>query len=82
MIQFVDFVKKWEREARYILYGVMAAIVVWSMTVDTSHAHTWVEKYIPAFWALFALASCTVLVFFARWLSSAGIERQEDYYDD
>ena len=65
-----------------LLYGTMAVIVIWSMTVDTSHAHTWVEKYIPGFWAIFGLGSCTVLIFFARWFGSAGIEREEDYYDD
>jgi uncharacterized membrane protein YobD (UPF0266 family) len=73
MIQFIDFLKKRGREIRYLLYGTMAAIVVWSMTVDTSHAHTW---------ALFGLVSCTVLIFFARWLASAGVEREEDFYDD
>ena len=82
MIQFVDFLRARGREVRYILYGTMAAIVIWSMTVDTSHAHTWVEKYIPGFWAIFGLVSCTVLIFFARWFGSAGIERGEDYYDD
>jgi hypothetical protein len=50
--------------------------------VDTSHAHTWVEKHIPGFWSIFGLVSCTVLIFFGRWLASAGIEREEDYYDD
>ena len=82
MIQFIDYLKKWSREVRYLLYGIMAAIVIWSMTVDTSHAHTWVEKYIPGFWAIFGLVSCTVLIFFARWLASAGIEREEDYYGE
>ena len=82
MIQFIDFIKKRGREALYLLYGIMAAIVIWSLTVDTSHAHTWAEKYIPGFWSIFGLASCTVLIFFARWFRSAGIERQEDYYDD
>ena len=82
MIQFIDFIKNRGRKALYLLYGTMAAIVIWSLTVDTSHAHTWVEKYIPGFWSIFGLASCTVLIFFARWFRSAGIERQEDYYDD
>jgi hypothetical protein len=82
MIGFIDFLRERGREVRYILYGTMAVIVIWSMTVDTSHAHTWVEKYIPGFWAIFGLVSCTVLIFLARWFSSAGIEREEDYYDD
>ena len=82
MIQFIDYLREHQRGVRYCLYGIMAAVLIWSITVDTSHAHTWVEKHIPGFWSIFGLVSCTVLIFFARWLASAGIEREEDYYDD
>ncbi len=81
MIQFMQYLKEHERGARYVLYGVMIGAVVFSLTVDKSHAHTWVEKYIPGFWSIFALASCIVLIFFARWLAAAGVEKGEDYYD-
>ncbi len=82
MIRFIDFLKERQPTTRYLFYGVVIGIVVWSLTVDTSHAHTWVEKHIPGFWSIFGIGACIVLIFFARWLASAGIERQEDYYDD
>ncbi|MEN8190952.1 MAG: hypothetical protein ABFS19_13990, partial [Thermodesulfobacteriota bacterium] len=63
-------------------YIVIALVVVWSLTVDTSHAHTWAEKAIPGFWALFGIGSCALIIFVARLISRAGIMTREDYYDN
>lgn len=82
MIRLIDYLKQQQPTARYLFYGVIAGVLILSLVVDTSHAHTWMEKYIPGFWSIFAIASCIVLIFFARWLASAGIEREEGYYDD
>jgi hypothetical protein len=60
----------------------IAGVVIWSLTVDTHHAHTWVEKAIPAFWGLFGLCSCVIIIFFARWFGRSGIKVREDYYDN
>jgi len=65
-----------------VCYAVMAFIVFWSMSVDTSHAHTWAEKMIPGFWALFGLASCAVVIMVALWYGKSGIQTREDYYDN
>lgn len=81
MIQFIDYLKAHERGARYWFYGLMIAIVLGSLFVDTHHAHTWMEKYIPGFWSIFGILSSIILIFFARWLAGAGIERKEDFYD-
>ena len=82
MIPFIDYLKDRQRGLRYMFYGLIAGILIWSMTVDTSHAHTWLEQHIPGFWSIFALVSVIVLIFFARWLARAGVEQEEDYYDD
>lgn len=81
MIRFIDYLKARQRGLRYLFYGLISAIVIWSVTIDTSHAHTWLEKHIPGFWSIFALVSVIVLIFFARWLARAGVEQEEDYYD-
>jgi len=82
MIQLIDYLKERQKGVRYILFGIFAATFLWSITVDTSHAHTWVEKHIPGFWSLFGIVSCIVLIFIARWLAQAGIAREDGYYDN
>lgn len=63
-------------------YITIGLIVVWSLTVDTSHAHTWAEKVIPGFWALFGLGSCVLIIFVAGLIGKTGIMTREDYYDN
>ena len=82
MIRLIDYLKQQQPTARYLFYGTIAGVVIASLLVDTSHAHTWMEKYIPGFGSIFAIVSCIVMIFFARWLAAAGIEREEGYYDD
>ena len=81
MIRFIEYLKENNHVVRYVLYSLIVAIVIWSLSVDTSHAHTWVEKHIPGFWSIFGFVSTIVLIFIARWYGGAGISREENYYD-
>ncbi len=82
MIRFIEYLKENNHVVRYVLYSLIVAIVIWSLSVDTSHAHTWVEKHIPGFWSIFGFVSTIVLIFIARWYAGAGISREENYYDN
>lgn len=82
MTRLIEYLAKHPSIGRFALYLVTAFILVWSITVDTSHAHTWAEKFIPGFWSIFGLVSCVVLIFVSGWMAKAGLSREEDYYDD
>ena len=82
MIRVLDYLIENGRVVRFLLYGIAFGILIWSLTVDTSHAHTWAEKFIPGFWSLFGFISCVLLIFISGWLAKAGLSREEDYYDD
>ena len=82
MTQIIDFILEKRKVAAVFLVVLIFGIFLWSLSVDTSHAHTWAEKHIPGFWSLFGIASCIILIFVARWFSSAGISKGEDYYDN
>jgi hypothetical protein len=49
--------------------------------IDKAHAHTALE-HVPAFWAVFGLLGCLLLVVFAKTFGRLGISTREDYYDD
>ena len=82
MIRFIEFLVERPKGVSIVIALLAAAVLLWSITVDTSHAHTWAEMKIPGFWSLFGLVSCIILIFFAYWLSRAGISKEEDYYDN
>lgn len=83
IIELIDYLKERQRAVRIACGIAVAVMLIWTMVgVDNSHAHTWMEKHIPGFWALFTLGACLVLIFLARWLGKSGIMTREDYYDD
>ncbi len=82
IVQFIDFLRD---RLKLVMIGCCIAlvlIIVWSLTVDTSHAHSWAEKAIPGFWALFGLGSCGLIVLVARLVGRTGVMTREDYYDN
>lgn len=82
IVQLIEYLRNRRQGLTYFLFGGVAAIVVWSLTVDLHHAHTWAEKAIPAFWGFFAFISSVVIIYFSRWLARSGISAREDYYDN
>jgi len=82
IVQFIDFLRDRLKLVLIGFYITIGMVIVWSLTVDTHHAHTWAEKAIPGFWALFGLGSCAVIIFVVRLISRAGIMTREDYYDN
>ncbi|GAB4346791.1 MAG: hypothetical protein Kow0089_24250 [Desulfobulbaceae bacterium] len=63
-------------------YLLLALVLAFSLLVDTSHAHTWVEKNIPFFWSLFGFAAAAIIIGAARWFGHSGIMVRSDFYDD
>jgi len=83
IIELIDYLKERQRAVRVASGIAVAMMLIWTMIgVDSSHAHTWLEKNIPGFWALFTLVACLALIVLARFLGKGGIMTREDYYDD
>jgi len=81
IVQLIDYLKARLRLVKLYCYIGIGIIVIWSLMVDTHHAHTWVEKVVPVFWGIFGFLASVVIIFFAYWLGKSGIKTREDYYD-
>lgn len=62
-------------------YGLLALFLAYSMYVDKSHAHTWVEQHIPFFWSMFGFAAAAAIIGIAYWFGHSGIMARKDYYE-
>lgn len=82
ILECIEFLHARLKIVSFLFFLALAIIAIWSLTVDLHHAHTWAEKKVPCFWALFALLAGIVLVFFSRWFRGCGITVREDYYDN
>jgi hypothetical protein len=76
-----EYPAKRQKTITWICYGILALILVFSLYVDKSHAHSWVERYIPFFWGFFGFIAAAAIISFARWYAHSGIMVSEDYYE-
>ncbi len=82
MIGLIEFFRKRKVLVIFLWLAMVGALAIWgAFMVDTSHAHTEMEKF-PFFWSLFGLIGCALLILFSRFLGSLGIMTREDYYDE
>jgi predicted tellurium resistance membrane protein TerC len=81
MNKLIDYLRERLPNVVKTCYGILALVMVSSLIVDSSHAHTWVEKYIPFFWSFFGFGAAAVIIGFARWFGHSGIMTRPDYYD-
>lgn len=80
MNKLIDYLRERLANVVWICYGILALVLAFSLTVDTSHAHTSVEK-LPFFWSVFGFGAAAAIIGFARWFGHSGIMTRPDYYD-
>ncbi len=84
LARLIDFLRarlKTVVRAGLAVLVVLVALDAVPAVVDKEHAHTALE-HVPAFWTVFGLLGCLLLVVFAKTFSRLGISAREDYYDD
>ena len=82
IVNWIDYLRQHLQAFKLFCFGLVIAIVLWSViAVPTEHAEEWFER-IPAFWSIFAFLSIVVLIYFGTWLGKSGIWTREDYYDN
>ena len=84
LARLIDFLR--DRLPTVVRAGLAVLVVLVVLdavpaVVDKAHAHTAME-HVPAFWTVFGLLGCLLLVVVAKILGRLGISTREDYYDD
>ena len=84
LARLIDFLR--HRLQTVVRVGIAGLIVLVALDtipglIDKEHAHTAAE-HLPAFWAVFGLVGCLLLVVVAKTLGHLGVSTREDYYDE
>lgn len=84
LLQVIEYLRQHLQTILRISYALLALLIVVDMLpfiVDKEHAHTKVEHW-PAFWSIFGLLGCGLLVLVSKTFAHYLVSRHEDYYDE
>jgi hypothetical protein len=83
LLRLIEFLRDHLRTVVRIAIAVLLVLVLLDAVpaiVDKEHAHT-VAEHIPAFWSVFGLLGCLLLVIVSKTFGHLFVSRSEDYYD-
>jgi hypothetical protein len=83
LLRLIEFLRNHLRTVVRLSIAVLVVLVLLDAVpaiVDKEHAHTAAE-HIPAFWTVFGLLGCLLLVIVSKTYGHLCVSRREDYYD-
>jgi hypothetical protein len=82
LVKYIEFLRKNIRPLRNILLGILAVIVLGDLVLprNEEHSHFFIDR-IRAYWTVFAIAGCFLLLKIGKGIAHMFLSRDEDYYD-
>jgi hypothetical protein len=77
--QPMEFLRNHLKVLIWILYGIMAAAMVFDILIPRHEAHFFGDK-IPVFWSAFGFVGCIILIRVMKGLAHTVLMKKEDYY--
>lgn len=83
LVKLIEFLRNRLRTVVWVCVGVLVLLCLADVfLVSKEDAHTWAERHIPAFWAVFGFIACALIIILSKWYGHSGIMTREDYYDE
>jgi hypothetical protein len=79
IVTFIDSLMKKGATVRKVCFVGLGLLVVFDVVLSRENAHYFVDK-IPAFWTIFTLAGCFVLIKVSKGIAHMFLGKDEDYY--
>lgn len=79
ILNILESLRKNAAALKKAFFLLLALLVVLDIFLNREHAHYFVDK-IYAFWTLFTIVGCFVLIKFAKGCAHLFLSKDEDYY--
>jgi hypothetical protein len=79
IVTFIESLKKNAATLKTMCFVGLGLLVVFDVVLSRENAHYFVDK-IPAFWTIFTLAGCFVLIKVSKGIAHLFLGKDEDYY--
>jgi drug/metabolite transporter (DMT)-like permease len=82
LVRLIEFLRQRLKIVVRVCFALLALLILAdALLVDKEHAHSRLE-HLPAFWSIFGLVGCVLIILGSKWFGHTGIMTREDYYDE
>lgn len=79
LLNILEYLRSNTGKVKGVFFVCLGLLVVLDIFLPRANAHYYVDK-IPAFWTLFTLAGCFLLIKISKGIAHMFLARDEDYY--
>ena len=81
VLGMIEFLRRHIKTLTKVLIAYLAALILFDLLLprNPEHAHYYVDK-VRAFWMLFGVIGCFVLIKVAKFIAHLLLSKDEDYY--
>lgn len=79
IVEYIDFLKRNMKGLVRVLIVYLIVLVVFDVTLSRHDAHYFVDK-VYAFWTLFGIVGCFLLIKVAKGIAHLFLAQDEDFY--
>ena len=82
LVKYIEYLRANIKTLRNILLGFLAVLILFDLVIprDAEHSHYFVDK-IRAYWAIFGLAGCFILLKVGKGIAHMFLSKNEDFYE-
>jgi len=81
LVKYIELLRKNIRPLRNILIGFLAVLILFDLILPRNEAHSHSFINWPAYWTVFAIVGCFLLLKVGKGIAHMFLSRDEDYYD-
>jgi hypothetical protein len=79
IVNFIEYIKKNAARLKTLCFIGLGLLVVFDVVLPRENAHYFVDK-IYAFWTIFSLVGCFLLIKISKGIAHLFLGKDEDYY--
>ncbi len=79
ILKYIELLRSHMGALKQVLIAYLVALVVFDVLLSRAHAHYLIDK-IYAFWTLFGIVGCFVLIKVAKGIAHLFLAKDEDFY--
>ena len=79
ILGWIEYLRRHMKTLIHVLIAYLIVLVLYDVLLPRGEAHYWIDRF-RAFWTIFGIVGCYILIKVAKGIAHAFLSKDEDYY--